>query len=87
MAEANRRSRRVKRWHGEAYARAGFEIHLDASSLAWTIAVPLSGETIAARAAVLCTASGRRPRRTQPVYVLAQNTRPGGRRKADRAQP
>jgi len=64
----------------EAYARAGFQkIHLDASMACVDDRVPLSGETIARRAAVLCTAAEQASGEPKPVYVIGTEVPvPGG---------
>ncbi len=64
----------------EAYARAGFQkIHLDASMACADDRVPLAGETIARRAAVLCAAAEQASGEPKPVYVIGTEVPvPGG---------
>jgi D-tagatose-1,6-bisphosphate aldolase subunit GatZ/KbaZ len=64
----------------EAYARAGFQkIHLDASMACADDRVPLAGETIARRAAVLCAAAEQASGEAKPVYVIGTEVPvPGG---------
>lgn len=64
----------------EAYARAGFQkIHLDASMACADDPVPLDGETVARRAAVLCSAAERASGEHKPVYVIGTEVPvPGG---------
>ena len=64
----------------EAYARAGFQkIHLDASMACAGDHAPLSGETVARRAAVLCAAAERASGEHKPVYVIGTEVPvPGG---------
>ncbi len=64
----------------EAYVRAGFQkIHLDASMACADDRVPLSGETVARRAAVLCAAAERASGEHKPLYVIGTEVpAPGG---------
>ena len=64
----------------EAYVRAGFQkIHLDASMACADDHAPLSGETVARRAAVLCSAAERAGGEHKPVYVIGTEVPvPGG---------
>jgi len=64
----------------QAYVRAGFQkIHLDASMACADEASPLSDETIARRAAVLCTAAEQVSGAQKPVYVIGTEVPiPGG---------
>ncbi len=64
----------------EAYVRAGFQkIHLDASMPCANDPAPLSGETIAARAASLCAVAERACGGQKPVYVIGTEVpTPGG---------
>ncbi len=64
----------------EAYVRAGFQkIHLDASMACGNDPEPLSGETVAARAARLCAVAERACGEQKPVYVIGTEVPiPGG---------
>jgi D-tagatose-1,6-bisphosphate aldolase subunit GatZ/KbaZ len=64
----------------QAYVRAGFQkIHLDASMACADDKGPLSGETIARRAAVLCAAAEQASGDQKPVYVIGTEVPvPGG---------
>ncbi len=64
----------------EAYVRAGFQkIHLDASMACGDDTEPLSGETIATRAAALCAVAERAHGENKPVYVIGTEVpTPGG---------
>jgi D-tagatose-1,6-bisphosphate aldolase subunit GatZ/KbaZ len=64
----------------EAYVRAGFQkIHLDASMSCADDRGPLSGETIARRAAALCAVAERVSGEQKPVYVIGTEVPiPGG---------
>lgn len=64
----------------EAYARAGFtKIHLDASMACGDERGPLSDETIAERAAVLCAVAEQASGSVKPVYVIGTEVPvPGG---------
>jgi D-tagatose-1,6-bisphosphate aldolase subunit GatZ/KbaZ len=64
----------------QEYARAGFQkIHLDASMACADDRSPLSGETIAQRAAVLCAAAEQASGDEKPVYVIGTEVPvPGG---------
>jgi len=64
----------------EAYVKAGFQkIHLDASMACGGDPEPLSGETIAARAAALCAVAERACGEQEPVYVIGTEVPiPGG---------
>lgn len=64
----------------QAYVRAGFQkIHLDASMACGDEHGPLSGETIAHRAAVLCAAAEQVSGEQKPVYVIGTEVPiPGG---------
>jgi len=75
-AEAMREAERMV----EAYARAGFKkIHLDASMACAGEAGPLTDETIAGRAAVLCAAAEKASGNDRPVYVIGTEVPvPGG---------
>lgn len=64
----------------DAYVGAGFQkIHLDASMACAGDPEPLSGETVAARAATLCAAAERACGEHKPVYVIGTEVpTPGG---------
>jgi len=64
----------------EAYVKAGFQkIHLDASMACGGDPEPLSGETVAARAATLCAVAERASGEQKPVYVIGTEVpTPGG---------
>ena len=64
----------------QAYVRAGFQkIHLDASMACADDQGPLTGETIARRAAVLCAAAEKASGDRKPVYVIGTEVPvPGG---------
>jgi len=64
----------------EAYIKAGFKkIHLDASMACGGDSEPLSGETIAARAATLCAVAEKACGKQKPVYVIGTEVpTPGG---------
>lgn len=64
----------------QAYVRAGFQkIHLDASMACGDDMAPLSDETIARRAAVLCAAAEQVSGAQKPVYVIGTEVPiPGG---------
>jgi D-tagatose-1,6-bisphosphate aldolase subunit GatZ/KbaZ len=64
----------------EAYVRSGFQkIHLDASMACADDHAPLSGETVARRAATLCSAAERAGGAHKPVYVIGTEVPvPGG---------
>ena len=64
----------------QAYVRAGFQkIHLDASMACADDRGPLTGETIARRAAVLCAAAEQVSGEQKPVYVIGTEVPiPGG---------
>jgi D-tagatose-1,6-bisphosphate aldolase subunit GatZ/KbaZ len=64
----------------EAFVRAGFrKIHLDASMACADDRGPLTGETIARRAAVLCAAAEQVSGEQKPVYVIGTEVPvPGG---------
>jgi D-tagatose-1,6-bisphosphate aldolase subunit GatZ/KbaZ len=64
----------------EAYVRAGFQkIHLDASMACADDHAPLSGETVARRAAALCLAAERAGGEHKPLYVIGTEVPiPGG---------
>jgi D-tagatose-1,6-bisphosphate aldolase subunit GatZ/KbaZ len=63
-----------------AYVKAGFQkIHLDASMACGDDHGPLSGETIAGRAATLCAVAERECGEQKPVYVIGTEVpTPGG---------
>jgi D-tagatose-1,6-bisphosphate aldolase subunit GatZ/KbaZ len=64
----------------QAYVRAGFQkIHLDASMACASDPGALSGETIAARAAILCRAAEQACGAQRPMYVIGTEVpTPGG---------
>ena len=64
----------------EAYVRSGFQkIHLDASMACADDEGPLSGETVARRAAALCAAAEKASGDQKPVYVIGTEVPvPGG---------
>ena len=64
----------------EAYVRAGFQkIHLDASMACSDDGGPLSGETVARRAATLCAIAEKASGDRKPVYVIGTEVPvPGG---------
>jgi len=64
----------------EAYVRAGFQkIHLDASMSCGDDPHPLPGETVARRAAALCTVAEKAAGEQKPVYVIGTEVPiPGG---------
>ena len=64
----------------QAYVRAGFQkIHLDTSMACGDDPGPLSGETIARRAAALCAAAEQASGELKPVYVIGTEVpTPGG---------
>jgi len=63
-----------------SYVRAGFlKIHLDASMACADDSSPLSGQTIAERAAVLCAVSEKESGEQKPLYVIGTEVpAPGG---------
>jgi D-tagatose-1,6-bisphosphate aldolase subunit GatZ/KbaZ len=64
----------------EAYVRAGFQkIHLDASMPCADDPVPLAGETVARRAAALCSVAEKASGPQKPVYIIGTEVpTPGG---------
>lgn len=68
----------------QAYVRAGFhKIHLDASMACADDQDPLTGETVAHRAATLCAASEQVSGDRKPVYVIGTEVPvPGGARES-----
>jgi len=64
----------------EAYVRAGFQkIHLDASMSCGDDPHPISGETVARRAAALCAVAEKAAGEHKPVYVIGTEVPiPGG---------